>query len=144
MAHSASRRKVMNWFIILAWDAVGRGLNWHERLSIIWKKTKGLPSDFRMMRSRSWEMHSGSEWIFVKLWVAIIMIIWDNANTWKNIVFLWKSHILISTEPNTPLNDADHVGSFNFKEKIHGGTETTSTINVNWWAGGEFKRGQLS
>ena len=25
--------------------------------------------------------HSGSEWIFVKLWVAITMIIGDNANT---------------------------------------------------------------
>ena len=25
------------------------------------------------------------------------------------------------TEPNTPLNDADHVGSFNFKEKCQMG-----------------------
>lgn len=40
-------------------------------------------------------------------------------------------NIIRLTEPNTPLNDADHVGSFNFKEKIYGRTETTSTINVN-------------
>ena len=29
-------------------------------------------------------------------------------------------NIIIVTEPNTPLNDADHVGSFNFKEKNMG------------------------
>ena len=40
-------------------------------------------------------------------------------------------NIIRLTEPNTPLNDADHVGSFNFKEKIYGGTETASTINVD-------------
>lgn len=28
------------------------------------------------------------------------------------------SHIITVTEPNTPLNDADHVGSFNFKENF--------------------------
>ena len=26
--------------------------------------------------------------------------------------------LIHKTEPNTPLNDADHVGSFNFKENI--------------------------
>ena len=29
--------------------------------------------------------------------------------------------IIRLTEPNTPLNDADHVGSFNFKEKCQMG-----------------------
>lgn len=30
-------------------------------------------------------------------------------------------NIIRLTEPNTPLNDADHVGSFNFKEKCQMG-----------------------
>ncbi len=30
-------------------------------------------------------------------------------------------NIIKLTEPNTPLNDADHVGSFNFKEKCQMG-----------------------
>ena len=32
-----------------------------------------------------------------------------------------KGYIIIATEPDTPLNDADHVGSFNFKEKCQMG-----------------------
>ena len=35
------------------------------------------------------------------------------------------------TEPNTPLNDADHVGSFNFKEMLYGKIEKTSTAYVH-------------
>ena len=32
----------------------------------------------------------------------------------KELQFACFLRIIISTEPNTPLNDADHVGSFNF------------------------------
>lgn len=38
-----------------------------------------------------------------------------------NQQYLWILHVLRPTEPNTPLNDADHVGSFNFKEKCQMG-----------------------
>ena len=36
----------------------------------------------------------------------------------KELQFACFLRIIIPTEPNTPLNDADHVGSFNFKENI--------------------------
>lgn len=36
----------------------------------------------------------------------------------KELLFFCLSHIITVTEPNTPLNDADHVGSFNFKENF--------------------------
>ena len=36
----------------------------------------------------------------------------------KTIDFSAEMNIIKLTEPNTPLNDADHVGSFNFKENI--------------------------
>jgi abortive infection bacteriophage resistance protein len=39
----------------------------------------------------------------------------------KILTKLKKTHILTLTEPNTPLNDADHVGSFNFRRKCMGG-----------------------
>ena len=34
----------------------------------------------------------------------------------ETVDFFSKMNIIELTEPNTPLNDADHVGSFNFKE----------------------------
>ena len=34
------------------------------------------------------------------------------------IDFFHGTNIIKITEPNTPLNDADHVGSFNFKKNI--------------------------
>ena len=34
------------------------------------------------------------------------------------LTILWKINNIIITEPNTPLNDADHVGSFNYFHKI--------------------------
>ena len=36
----------------------------------------------------------------------------------KKVDFFARLNIIRLTEPNTPLNDADHVGSFNFKEII--------------------------
>ncbi len=30
------------------------------------------------------------------------------------LTFLKISHIILITEPDTPLNNADHVGSFNY------------------------------
>ena len=36
----------------------------------------------------------------------------------KKVDFFARLNIIRLTEPNTPLNDADHVGSFNFKENI--------------------------
>lgn len=38
----------------------------------------------------------------------------------KTVAFFAGTNIIKLTEPNTPLNDADHVGSFNFKENIVG------------------------
>ena len=32
----------------------------------------------------------------------------------KELIFFHLSHTITVTEPNTPLNDADHVGSFDF------------------------------
>ena len=32
------------------------------------------------------------------------------------MLFSHVSHIIALTEPNAPLHDADHVGSFDFKE----------------------------
>ena len=34
--------------------------------------------------------------------------------------FFFSLHIIVSTEPNTPLNDADHVGSFNLRRNCMG------------------------
>ena len=34
----------------------------------------------------------------------------------QKVDFFSRTNIIRVTEPNTPLNDADHVGSFNFKE----------------------------
>ena len=39
-------------------------------------------------------------------------------NLLQMVDFFAKMYIIKVTEPNTPLNDADHVGSFNFKENI--------------------------
>ena len=36
----------------------------------------------------------------------------------RKVDFFPRTNIIRVTEPNTPLNDADHVGSFNFKENI--------------------------
>ena len=36
----------------------------------------------------------------------------------KKVGYFLGTNIIRITEPNTPLNDADHVGSFNFKENI--------------------------
>lgn len=36
----------------------------------------------------------------------------------KQLLFFCLSHIITVTEPNTPLNDADHVGSFNFEKAL--------------------------
>ena len=35
----------------------------------------------------------------------------------KRLIFA-RLNIIKLTEPNMPLNDADHVGSFNFKENV--------------------------
>ena len=39
--------------------------------------------------------------------------------------------IIIVTEPDTPLNDADHVGSFNLYGSETNGTKKASGANVN-------------
>lgn len=36
----------------------------------------------------------------------------------QKVDYFLGTNIIRITEPNTPLNDADHVGSFNFKENI--------------------------
>ena len=36
----------------------------------------------------------------------------------KVLIYQYFLHIISLTEPDTPLNDADHVGSFNFRRKI--------------------------
>jgi hypothetical protein len=47
---------------------------------------------------------------------------WSKRLKFKKILTKFKrTHILTLTEPNTPLNDADHVGSFNFRRKCMGG-----------------------
>ena len=48
------------------------------------------------------------------------------------VAFFPELNIIKLTEPNTPLNDADHVGSFNFKERIfYGRTQTAPTAYDN-------------
>ena len=42
--------------------------------------------------------------------------------------FFSGTNIIKVTEPNTPLNDADHVGSFNFKENVV--WKNVSSINL--------------
>ena len=46
----------------------------------------------------------------------------------KTIDFSAEMNIIKLTEPNTPLNDADHVGSFNFKENVV--WKNVSSINL--------------
>lgn len=46
----------------------------------------------------------------------------------KTIDFYTEMNIIKLTEPNTPLNDADHVGSFNFKENVV--WKNVSSINL--------------
>ena len=45
------------------------------------------------------------------------------------LTFLRKSSIIILTEPDTPLNDADHVGSFNLYGSENYETKETSATN---------------
>ena len=49
----------------------------------------------------------------------------------KTIDFSAEMNIIKLTEPNTPLNDADHVGSFNFLGEIHERVKGTPKANDN-------------
>ena len=42
------------------------------------------------------------------------------------LIFCKNKHIIITTEPDTPLNDADHVGSFNLRRNFNGRIKKTS------------------
>lgn len=48
-------------------------------------------------------------------YLKILKLQHDKCKFMKILVqYLWILHILRPTEPNTPFNDADHVGSFDF------------------------------
>ena len=54
----------------------------------------------------------------------------------KTVAFLIKWNIIKLTEPNTPLNDADHVGSFLFPvsaKKQESSLEQIDLLPIMWY-----------